>query len=414
MDVNETAYSALPKGVVLNDAYQIMNVLGAGGFGITYLAWDVIRERHVVIKECLPGNYVGRQEGSCQVVARDEKSAQQFDDCLVNARLEAEILARISDPGVVVLYDLFDLNGTFYYVMEYIQGQILHDVMLGLRNQGQLLPVRQAESLLIYILEILERLHLQKIYHCDIKPSNIFIMPNGKPKLIDFGAVRSNDLQHEGLVQITTGYTPPEFYPGNLRELGPWSDVYELGATFYELLTGTVPEPGDQRFKVDRMVKISSIENLRKHYPLILLSSIDKALAPDHKNRFASAMDWIDFLDSYGSGRQIRTMDPESLSGQRMKQAVMPVKYKKKKNHTPLVMFLVLLLLAGGFLYGVKEGKINIDAYPELDFIRKMLGMEVSKPEVQSEAAPSDTGRDKEGQSGEKQEKEEAPLSFDL
>lgn len=404
-------YSALPAGVVLNGAYQLMNVLGAGGFGITYLAWDTIRERHVVIKECLPGDYAHRDDNSYHVSPINDEAAPIFFDCLANTRNEAETLARFSNPGVVQVHDLFEQNGTFYYVMEYIQGQTLHDFMTGLRQRGESIPPDQAEGLLVYILEILGHLHRQKIYHCDIKPGNIFILPSGMPKLIDFGAVRSKEIQHQGLIQITPGYTPPEFYPGSLRVVGPWSDIYELGATFYELLTGEVPEPSNQRFKVDRMVKISSIEGLRNLYPLVFLSSIDKALSPDHNQRFKSAEAWIEYIDSYGSGRQMRTLNPHSQSGARLRAAGMPAllqKKKKKKSNAGFAMGVVFFLLLGFACLGIRQGKIDLNPYNELHWLRDLLGAPVTEtpdpapadPDAKTATesalppAPSDTGEE--------------------
>ncbi len=396
----------LPAGAVLNEMYQIVNVLGGGGFGITYLAWDSVREKHVVIKECLPGDYACRVEGSYDVRPISDGTTRMFYDCLVNARQEAETLAQFSNKGVVQVFDLFDENGTFYYTMEYIQGKTLYEVMMAMRAKGERMSPEQAEGLLVYVLEILEHLHRQKIYHCDIKPGNIFIMPDGMPKLIDFGAVRSKELQHQGLVQITPGYTPPEFYPGSKRELGAWSDIYELGATFYELMTGVVPEPSDQRFKVDRMVKISSMENLRNIYPLVFLSSIDKALSPDLHERFKTASAWIDYLDSYGSGRQIRTVNPHSSVGARFIAAgVSPVLKKKKKSNAPFIVLVlvVVAMIVGGVAN--HNGSINLDAYPQLSFLKSWLnapnhekpaGDEVKTPEkddkdtVASDNTPED------------------------
>lgn len=392
---NSLSYSALPADAVLNGSYRIISVLGAGGFGITYLAWDTIRERHVVIKECLPGDYALRENQSYHIRPISDETAHMFYDCLTNARQEAETLAQFSYPGVVKIYDLFEENGTFYYVMEYIEGQTLHDYMLALREQGQLIPADQAEGLLVYVLDILQHLHDQKIYHCDIKPGNIFIMPDGMPKLIDFGAVRSKELQHQGLVQITPGYTPPEFYPGSLRELGPWSDIYELGATFYELLTGNVPEPSDKRVKVDRMVKISSIDSLRTRYPLVFLSSIDKALSPDHNNRFKTAQLWTEYIDSYGAGRQLQTVNPHSHVASRLRAAGMPVIHKKKKkSNAGFVVTVLLLLVLVGVGVGIRNGKIDIDRYPELSFIKDFLGVppkEDEKTEQQDDSTETPT-----------------------
>ena len=344
----------LPEGAILHEKYQIMKAIGAGGFGITYLAWDGAAGCHVVIKECLPVEYAERDDNGYFVHARGEETLALFQGCMENAQQEAQALFKFSHPGVVKIFDLFTENGTIYYAMEYIEGKTLHCLMQEMSESGQVLDASQLDGLLMNILDILESLHSQQIYHCDIKPGNIFIMPDGMPKLIDFGAVRSKELQHQGLVQITPGYTPPEFYPGRLRELGPWSDIYELGATFYELMTGMVPEPGDQRFVRDRMVKISTIDSLNSVYPMAILSSIDKALDPVFRNRFSSARLWKSYLDSYQTGRQIRQPGMSAQGGLRIASSVK----KKKSGGFGVIVFVLILLMGGGVWYFVSSGKL--------------------------------------------------------
>lgn len=351
----------LSEGAVLHENYQIQKVIGAGGFGITYIAWDRASTRHVVIKECLPVEYAVRDEDGCSVRPLSDETSAMFNGCIENTYQEAQALFKFSHPGVVQIFDLFAENGTIYYVMEYIEGKTLHDLMMEMRAGGQALEAAQLDGLLVNILDILESLHNEKIYHCDIKPGNIFITTGGMPKLIDFGAVRSKELQHQGLVQITPGYTPPEFYPGRLRELGPWSDIYELGATFYELLTGLVPEPGDQRFVRDRMVKVSTIDALSASYPMAILSSIDKALEPDFRNRFNSVKLWKGYLDNYQSGRQIRQAGmvqqrPGAMGRGNLKIA--SSLNKKKSGGFGIWLFIILLLLGGAVWYMIDSGRV--------------------------------------------------------
>ncbi len=348
MNNDEILVPALPNGTLLHGIYQIVNVLGSGGFGVTYLAQDLKYNRHVVIKECLPIAYASRVPGSLFVGPLSEDTRQMYENCLGSMMQEAQTLAGVSHPGVVKIFDLFRDNGTVYYVMEFISGKTLLAMMNSMRAQGISFTQEQTEGLLVNLLDILEYLHNYCIYHCDIKPGNIFIMENGMPKLIDFGAARSKELQHEGLIQVTPGYTPPEFYPGHMRELGPWSDLYELGATFYELLTGMVPEPGDKRSVVDRMVKIASVEAYRKMYSLALLASIDKALEPSVENRFRSARSWIEYMDAYDAGVQL-VMDSDPHIRNRLKIAS-SLNQKKKSSTGIVVTLCVLLILVIAFL----------------------------------------------------------------
>ncbi len=357
MDYQQTTVPVLAEGTVLYDIYQIINVLGEGGFSITYTAWDAKHERHVVIKECLPGAYATRAEDGLTVVPLDESFREMFESCIANTMQEAQTLAGFSHPGVVQIFDFFRANGTVYYVMELIVGQTLHEVMESLKKSGSSFTQGQAEGLLVNMLDILEHLHDHGIYHCDIKPGNIFIMGNGMPKLIDFGAVRTKALQHGGLVQVTPGYTPPEFYPGRFREIGPWCDLYELGATFYELLTGVVPDPGDKRSVVDRMVKIASVESHRKKYTLPLLASIDKALEPSLEKRFKSAKMWVEYMDAYEAGVQlVTTSDPHA--NQRLKIA--SSLNKKKKGAMGQIILLVILIGLLALVWFVHTGAIKL------------------------------------------------------
>lgn len=357
MDNQETLVPALPEGTVLYDIYQIVKILGAGGFGITYMAWDQKHERYVVIKECLPVDYATRENGTLRVIPRSGETERMFENCVNNTMQEAQTLAGFSHPGVVQIFDLFRSNGTVYYVMELISGQTLFEVMENLKNSGGTFTQEQAEGLLVNMLDILEHLHDHGIYHCDIKPGNIFIMGNGMPKLIDFGAVRSKELQHEGLVQVTPGYTPPEFYPGRFREIGPWCDLYELGATFYELLTGIVPEPGDKRSVIDRMVKIASVEGYRKKYSLPLLASIDKALEPTVDKRFKSSKMWIEYMDAYEAGVRLVTTS-DSRANNRLKIA--SSLNKKKKSQVGRIVFLLILIALVTAVWFVHTGEIKL------------------------------------------------------
>lgn len=349
-------YFTLPRQVypladntVLQDKYTILSVLNAGGFGITYLALDNPGSRYVVIKECMPDAYACRDMETGVVHPRNEQTAVNFSQSVSNSRQEASVLSQLNHPGIVQVFDMFDANGTCYYVMENIQGQTLFDLMTTMHATGQTMEPAQATDLLFRLLDILHYLHSMGVYHCDIKPSNIFIQPDGTPKLIDFGAVRTKTLQHQGLVQITPGYTPPEFYPGRRSEIGPWCDMYELGATFYELLTGQVPHPADQRSVVDRNPKVTSYAALRKTYPMNFLSGIDKALSPDERNRFHSAKAWNDYINAMAAAG---TLQAGGVSRKALPQA--------RKKSSAGTAFLIILLIATAIGWVCwKQGLLN-------------------------------------------------------
>lgn len=345
----ETMVYPLADNSVLHENYKILNVLSAGGFGITYLALDNANSRYVVIKECMPDAYAYRDLETGYVHPRDEQAAVNLEHSLTNSHQEASMLSQLQHPGIVQMFDMFEANGTFYYVMENIQGQTLFDLMTAMHAAGQSIAPDQAMDLLFRLLDILGYLHSVGVYHCDIKPGNIFIQPDGTPKLIDFGAVRTKTLQHQGLVQITPGYTPPEFYPGRRSEIGPWCDMYELGATFYELITGQVPLPADQRSVVDRNPKVTSYALLRQTYPMNFLSGIDKALAPDERNRFYSAKAWADYVNTIGAAGTLQT---GSVARKIVPKA-------KKKSSAGLIFFIILVLAAGAVWVCKEQGLIH-------------------------------------------------------
>lgn len=292
--MNEDALPLL-AGVRLNDRYIVSRTLGVGGFGITYLAWDEEGVRQVVVKECMPTGHVCRDaQGDVRPVSSE--SAQVLAACIANTDHEIGALQRLDVDGVVKFYDHFLERGTIYYAMEYVEGESLQEIADVRAELGQHYEAEEIKGLLLNLLEILDKVHKQGIYHCDIKPGNVLITPEGKTVLIDFGAVRSRELPHAGAVQVSPGYSPPEFYPGFRREIGPWTDLYELGATFYRLLSGRIPEPGDQRSMRDRTQRLALMPALKDLYPQPLLVGVDKALSPSIRDRYPTARAWIDYL----------------------------------------------------------------------------------------------------------------------
>ena len=315
----ETLVYPLADNTVLQDKYTILSVLNAGGFGITYLALDNPGSRYVVSKESMPDAYAYRDMETGVVHPRNEQTAVNFSQSVSNSRQEASVLSQLNHPGIVQVFDMFDANGTCYYVMENIQGQTLFDLMTTMHATGQTMEPAQATDLLFRLLDILHYLHSMGVYHCDIKPSNIFIQPDGTPKLIDFGAVRTKTLQHQGLVQITPGYTPPEFYPGRRSELGPWCEMFELGAT------------------------------LRITYPTNFLSGMDKALAPDDRNSFHSAKAWNDYINAMAAAG---TLQAGGVSRKALPQA--------RKKSSAGTAFLIILLIATAIGWVCwKQGLLN-------------------------------------------------------
>ena len=232
----------LPAGTLLQGGkYRIVRFIGSGGFGCTYEAEHVMLEKRVAIKEFFVKDFCNRDENTSEVVvatqskrALVEKIHRKFID-------EAKSLCRLQHPGIVRVSDVFEENGTAYYVMDYIEGHSLQDIV---KAEGRLAEERSLK----YIREVSEALsyvHSHNRLHLDIKPGNIMINGNDHAILIDFGASKQYD-EASGentstLMGRTPGYAPPEQMSNSVTHFLPATDIYALGATLYKLLTGETP-----------------------------------------------------------------------------------------------------------------------------------------------------------------------------
>jgi serine/threonine protein kinase len=243
---------ALAKGTRLNQ-YEVMNILGAGGFGITYMARDTTLDTTVAIKEYLPGDFAVRQ-GNSQITAKSSLSQGDFDWGLDRFLAEARTLAKFRHPNIVRVNQIFQANNTAYLVMEYAKGQSLDDL---LQKSGPLTE-EQTKEILFPILDGLRRVHEQGFLHRDIKPGNIIIRDEGGAVLIDFGAARQAiETKSRAITSIVTeGYAPLEQYDG-MGNQGPWTDIYALGAVAYKCLTGNKPPSATLRVRSDPLVPLS-------------------------------------------------------------------------------------------------------------------------------------------------------------
>ena len=250
---DETARNAphqLPVGTVLKEQYKIGRVLGQGGFGITYLGWDLYLDIPVAIKEYYPSGMVMREctvTHSVTDVSGDD--GIRFHNNRERFLREAKMLARFSQvPEIVQIKNFFLANNTAYIVMEYVEGITLKQHV---KNQGGKLSVQETLSLLGPVIQTLAKVHRTGIVHRDISPDNIMLVPGGA-KLLDFGAVRSvsgeagKELTKSTEAILKQGYAPIEQYQKK-GSLGPWTDVYALCATIYYCLTGEVPPDAPAR-----------------------------------------------------------------------------------------------------------------------------------------------------------------------
>lgn len=229
---------SLPINEKIADRYRIQGVLGEGGFGITYRAWDEHLERLVVIKEYLPGE-LGVRDGATLSVLPRTRREEDFHFGLKRYLDEAKALAKFQHPNIVRIIDHLEANGTAYIVMEYEEGETLAE---RLRRLNGKMGEEEILDLSLSLLQGLREVHKAGLLHRDIKPGNIFLRKSGGPLLIDFGAARHALGEHSKNLSaiVSGGYAPPEQYSVRGKQ-GPYTDLYAIGAVLYELITGKTP-----------------------------------------------------------------------------------------------------------------------------------------------------------------------------
>jgi len=243
------ANQPLPEGHELLN-YRILKVLAYGGFSFVYLAHDE-NETPVAIKEYLPSTLALRAGGElAPVVSEENISTFRFGlKCFFE---EGRALAGLSHPNVVRVLNFFRANDTVYMVMRYERGRTLQQHIQKHRGSLSEIWIRQC---FVQLLNGLREVHSNKLLHLDIKPGNIYIRNDGTPVLIDFGAVRQALTEEASRLppMYTPGFASPEHYGGR-ENLGPWSDIYSVGASMYACMANAAPQPADQRARKDRLV----------------------------------------------------------------------------------------------------------------------------------------------------------------
>lgn len=272
--------------------YTILKVLGHGGFGITYLVHDEHLNCDCVLKENMPRMFCERNSTTMRISALSgEDSENGYQWSLERFRDEAQTLAQLNHPNIVRVRDYFDELGTSYYVMDVIEGQELHQATETRRDEALLRHV------LVRLLSALKYLHGKNILHRDIKPSNVLLTAEGEPVLIDFGTARSLISNHTHTQVKSQGYTPLEQIQKK-AQVGPYTDIYALGATFCHVLTGQCPPDCVDRISEDEFVPLADREELKTVYSQCFLSSVDKALKINAVDRWQTADEWLHALET--------------------------------------------------------------------------------------------------------------------
>ncbi|MEQ3171137.1 leucine-rich repeat domain-containing protein [Dysosmobacter welbionis] len=283
---------ALRAGTVLNDRYIVGRVLGQGGFGITYLAWDTKLEAKVAVKEFMPSE-IATRIGATVSVAMESKT-DEFTYGAERFQEEARTLAKfMGQPNIAGVTDYFDENDTSYFVMDYIEGISFKTYIA---NQGGKVTVDEALNVMIPVLRALTAVHAEGFIHRDVTPDNIYITKDGQVKLLDFGSARYSigDKSKSLDVVLKVGYAPKEQYIRRGRQ-GPYTDVYSCAACFYAALTGYLPPESLERLDHDELVPVSQAG---VELPEWLDKAILKGLAVQPEDRFQSAAEFLDAIES--------------------------------------------------------------------------------------------------------------------
>jgi len=316
-------------GTILKDRYIVGQVLGFGGFGITYKAWDAKLETIVAIKEYYPSGIVNRVPGEQNVILFANSKANIYQAGLERFLDEARNMAKFNThPNIVNIFEFFEQNNTAYIVMEFLDGVTLAEFL-----KENLLDVETCIEITNSICIALKELHSQGIVHRDVSPDNIFMCLNGSVKLIDFGAARFSAAEEQQMtVILKPGYAPPEQYE-KISKQGPWTDIYALGATLYRMLVNEKPEESTNRKVNDTL---QAPKEINADIPENISNTVMRAMALEQHMRFSC-------VDEFQKG----------LSGQKTILSVAAEKKKRKRKRFLGGLTATLLLVCGVIVLGI-------------------------------------------------------------
>ena len=302
--ISEVQHQLKPQ-TILAGKYLIGDVLGEGGFGITYVGFDLNLEMRVAIKEFYPNGYATREANATTALTvysgQNQASVEKWRDSFIK---EARSLAKCSHlSGVVGVKDFFQENNTAYIILEYLEGKTLKDYV---KENGGKIPVTMLLQALEPVIVSLGEVHKSGLIHRDISPDNIMMLPGGNMKLLDFGAARDYTESGEKSlsVMLKPGYAPEEQYRSKGVQ-GPWSDIYALSGTIYRCITGVTPIESMERIRKDELKKPSELG-------IAIESSVEEALmkglAVFSEDRYQNIEDFI--KDLYKNSNQISQSNP--------------------------------------------------------------------------------------------------------
>ncbi len=303
--------NALPLGTELDGRYIIAKVLGSGGFGITYLAFDTRLECSVAIKEYLPKSLALREATTQTIQPHSMETKQQFEHHMDKFMEEARVIAKFNhEPGIVSVQDVLELNNTVYIIMHYVNGITLDEYVS--KNGGKL-SFDKTLQIMNTVMRSLAKVHKENLIHRDISPDNIYITRSNQVKLLDFGAARyviTDESQSLSII-LKPGFAPIEQYSSKGNQ-GPWTDVYAVSATIYWMLTGVKPQNSMDRMLGD---EVSDLKDLCDDISYYSASVIMKGMEIDYKKRIPSMDELLNLLNETDETVLLSSFDQPLGSG---------------------------------------------------------------------------------------------------
>lgn len=308
MSLRRSKKNNLPKGYSLSH-YRIEKPIGGGGFSVVYLATDEKTGEPVAIKEFLPSSQAQRGEEG-RVVPLDEEAAAAFRQGIKRFFDEAAALARVNHPNIVRVVNVFRANDTVYMVMRYEHGK---DLRWYIKRHNGRMTEKFIRTVFPQLLQGLRELHNNNLLHLDIKPANVYLRPGGSPLLLDFGAAQSSFVNERRALPhtLTRGFAPIEQHTRG--HIGPWTDIYAVGATMWACLCGKAPPPATKRAEKDTYKP--AVRQFSSYYSRQLLEAIDWCLQMDQLSRPQNVGALLDALNKPPSAQP----GPEPLI-ERLKQ----------------------------------------------------------------------------------------------
>ena len=433
----------LHPGVLIRGRYLVGTVIGAGGFGVTYKAWDNTLDSIIALKEYYPDGVASRTDG-INVSVFSSEEAGSYNRGKERFLKEARSLAKFNNnPGTVTIYDFFELNGTAYITMEYLDGYNLREYLQYIDpdnadseryniseddskthalkpkesksdvddekteqsdedkndNRDNLVPVEMIVDVAVSVCDTLSIIHSTGVVHRDISPENIFKCSDGTYKLIDFGAAKQqlSDEKRSSTVILKHAYAPVEQF-SQMGDVGPWTDIYSLGATLYKLSTGITPRESIQRILND---DIEEPRAIRPDIPEHVSLAIMKALSIQIKDRYQSAQDFKTAILGDGTSEDYKysriKLDEKDgghnkkEKGMLQEERDMGVEFQEKaiKNEEPESMLDISAFL------GFDDTEVSKRASEKLEEIKKEASKEFSEMNFDSlSSMPQDTETD--------------------